>query len=174
MTGCIREDECQMIYVVSGPPGVGKSTVSAALAESLPRSALIRGDDVHHMIVGGHRAPWEDEEQSKLTCYNIASLTSNFTASGFDVIIDYVAFPEDVQWLRAQTSHEVQYTVLMAEQKTLMERDAVRADSMGERCLAVLEEFLTLDPQPEQVLFTDSMSVEEVVRQIKVTHVRSE
>ena len=49
------------VYIISGPPGVGKSTVSKELAYSFDKSAVIEGDLIYLMIKGGIVAPWEDE-----------------------------------------------------------------------------------------------------------------
>ena len=48
------------IYLITGPAGVGKSTISKLLAEKLERSVLIEGDDVYHFVVGGYVAPWKN------------------------------------------------------------------------------------------------------------------
>ena len=48
------------LYVITGPAGVGKSTISLKLAESLEKSALIEGDDIYNQVVGGHVSPWKE------------------------------------------------------------------------------------------------------------------
>lgn len=41
------------LYIISGPAGVGKSTTSKLLVQTLDRSAYISGDDVSHYPVKG-------------------------------------------------------------------------------------------------------------------------
>ncbi|WP_245629952.1 (d)CMP kinase [Domibacillus robiginosus] len=41
------------IFILSGPAGAGKSTVSRKLAEALRKSTYIEGDTINHMIVRG-------------------------------------------------------------------------------------------------------------------------
>ncbi len=41
------------LYVITGPAGVGKSTISRKIAEASYKSALIEGDDLYAQIVGG-------------------------------------------------------------------------------------------------------------------------
>ena len=40
-----------MLYIITGPAGVGKSTVSKMLAETKVKSALIEGDDIYHQVI---------------------------------------------------------------------------------------------------------------------------
>ncbi|MCP3028460.1 AAA family ATPase [Halobacillus sp. A5] len=136
------------IYLISGPAGAGKSTTSRRLAETFDHSAYIQGDTINHMIVGGYRPPWEDEDLLSLTWKNIADLSINFLLSGKAVIIDYVAFPHEAAELAEQLKARVQgvevnYVVLWVEKEELLRRDALRVEEsqMGERCLELLHEF---------------------------------
>jgi len=36
------------LYIITGPSGVGKSTISKRIAESTNKSALIEGDEIYH------------------------------------------------------------------------------------------------------------------------------
>ena len=42
------------LYVITGPAGVGKSTVSKRLAQNLSKSALIEGDESYHQVQKNH------------------------------------------------------------------------------------------------------------------------
>ncbi|TFD99895.1 AAA family ATPase [Jeotgalibacillus sp. R-1-5s-1] len=132
------------VYVITGPAGVGKSTVSNALAKQLKNSAYISGDLLHHMHINGRKAPW-DEQETMLTWQHILALTQNFLRAGCDVVIDYIAFPNEVAWLNEKLNRSavLHYTVLWTDPKTLVERDQLRIPDhqMGERSLELLNEF---------------------------------
>ncbi|WP_059172202.1 AAA family ATPase [Bacillus sp. FJAT-27445] len=137
------------IYIVSGPAGVGKSTTARMLAEQFNHSAYIEGDTVNHMVIGGYIPPWESEELQLLVWENLADLSINFVQAGKDVVIDYVAFPEDVRRFSEKVYKEVEnveihYVVLWAERDELLRRDSLRekADQMGARCLELVDEFV--------------------------------
>ncbi len=136
------------IYIISGPAGVGKSTTSNKLAKQFHHSAYIKGDLIHHMVVGGYVPPWESEESLTLTWENIAELSINFVQARKHVIIDYVAFPEEVEtFSRKLCSHvkdvEIKYVVLWVDRAELIRRDALREKEhqMGARCLELAEMF---------------------------------
>ncbi|MFJ8064636.1 AAA family ATPase [Psychrobacillus sp. NPDC096426] len=136
------------IYIISGPAGVGKSTTSKGLAEQFDHSAYIEGDSISHMVVGGYLPPWKSEETLLLVWENIADLSINFVRANKNVIIDYVAFPEEVekfsQKIYAQEKNvEIIYVVLWVDSDELLRRDALRIKEhqMGVRCLELVDEF---------------------------------
>lgn len=156
------------IYVVSGPPSSGKSTVSERLAGILSPCALISGDLVHHMIFSGRRPPWVDESQAKLSWRNISCLAKNFLGGGYHVVVDYVCYPHEAEWLVGELEPlgaRVKYVVLMARSETLMRRDTGRVNRMGSRVLEVYEELLS-SVDGNHILNTDELSVEQVVNTI--------
>ncbi|KIL53546.1 hypothetical protein KP77_05220 [Jeotgalibacillus alimentarius] len=138
----------QRIYIISGPAGVGKSTTSKMLAESFEHSAYIEGDVINHMVVGGYLPPWESEASLELVWKNIADLSINFIEAGKNVVIDYVAFPEEVELFSQRVSSqmpdlEIMYVVLWADRDELLKRDAerIKDHQMGGRCLELVQEF---------------------------------
>ncbi|SES44880.1 AAA family ATPase [Psychrobacillus sp. OK032] len=136
------------IYIISGPAGVGKSTTAKGLAEQFDHSAYIEGDLINHMVVGGYLPPWKSRDSLLLVWENIADLTINFVKVNKNVIIDYVAFPEEVEKLSQKIYAEVQnveiiYVILWVDSDELLRRDALRIkeNQMGVRCLELMNEF---------------------------------
>lgn len=134
------------VYIISGPAGVGKSTTSKRLVQELDKSAYISGDDVSHIPVNGRGKPWLDKDTLDLTWKNILSLTKNLLDYGYNIVIDYVAFPKEVKWLSKELYNReirIVYVVLLVDKETIIFRDGLRLEEeqMGQRSLILLEEF---------------------------------
>jgi len=128
------------IYIISGPTGVGKSTTSIRLAKQFDHSAYIEGDLINHMVIGGYLPPWESEELEALVWENIADLSINFLQANKHVIIDYVAFPKDLEMFSKRIHSELKnveiiYVVLWTNPTELLRRDSLRSKEhqMGPR-----------------------------------------
>ncbi|WP_326633092.1 hypothetical protein OIE67_47780 [Nonomuraea fuscirosea] len=76
--------------VLTGAPAVGKSTVGRLVATERPLAAFIDVDDIRHLVVSGHAAPWEGAEglcQRRLGVRNGCAVAGNLLADGIDVVI---------------------------------------------------------------------------------------
>lgn len=49
------------LFFITGPCGVGKSTIAKMIASNMKSSALIEGDSIYHRVIGGNVKPWEDD-----------------------------------------------------------------------------------------------------------------
>jgi predicted kinase len=82
------------VVVLTGPPGVGKSTIGQELARQEPRCAHVEADILHQMIISGAQWPStgtpESERQLDLRTHNTAMVAANFARAGFWVVIDEV------------------------------------------------------------------------------------
>ena len=81
------------IYLIIGPPAVGKSTTSRALAGRFPRSIHIPVDDLRNMVVNGLALPaaeWGDElsRQVALARNAVIAMALAYRQAGFTVVID--------------------------------------------------------------------------------------
>ncbi len=91
--------------VLTGGPAVGKSTCARALAEALPRAAVIDADDVRQLVVTGAAAPWQGPEgraQHALGARNAAMLARSLHAAGFAVVVADVITPATAEVYRAE------------------------------------------------------------------------
>ncbi len=78
------------VLVLTGPPAVGKTTVGRLVAAARARCAMVDIDDVRHLIVSGHAAPWDGAEglvQQDLGVRNGCTLAANFAARGVDAVL---------------------------------------------------------------------------------------
>jgi hypothetical protein len=79
--------------VLTGGPAAGKSTTGRLVAELRDRCAFIDADDIRHLVVSGHLAPWEDSggRQQMLGVENVCALVQNFALRGIEsVVADFV------------------------------------------------------------------------------------
>lgn len=163
--------EC--VYIISGPPGVGKSTVSKELAASFDKSAVIEGDMIYLMVKSGLVAPWEDDGYyMDLFWDNIISLTKNFVDRGITVVIEYVIFEEQLKkiadFLKARQIN-LKYCVLLAEEQTLRDRDLSREEikRTGDLSIISRREFLSKNIHQNHLLYTDYLDSKEIAKLIK-------
>lgn len=91
------------IWLVSGVPGSGKTTVAAALAKRYPKSAHLPMDDLRQLVVSGLSSPlnWNEETslQFAIARRNAGRLAADYAASGFTVVIDDVIHEQDLAQL---------------------------------------------------------------------------
>ncbi len=78
------------VLVLTGAPAVGKTTVGRLVAAARPRCAMVDLDDVRHLIVSGHAAPWDGPEgraQQDLGVRNGCTLAANFATHEVDAVL---------------------------------------------------------------------------------------
>jgi predicted kinase len=86
----LREAGAVLPLLLTGPPAAGKSATAAALATSRLRGAVIEVDDIRHLVVAGHAAPWEGAEgqlQQRVGVENTCDIARRLHAVGIDVVI---------------------------------------------------------------------------------------
>lgn len=81
------------IFLVVGPPAVGKSSTSRALAARFPKSVHIPVDDFRNMVVSGIKLPgaeWNEElaQQVALARSSAVHMAFLYQQSGFAVVMD--------------------------------------------------------------------------------------
>ena len=134
----------QTLYIITGPAGVGKSTISQILAKRSKKSALIEGDDIYHQVVGGYAQAWKPENHLKTfwkICINTIKI---YLEDGFDVVFNYIITPENIELLKSSIkNYNIKVIVLLTDESTLISRDKQRPlnRQMNERCLTLLNNF---------------------------------
>jgi chloramphenicol 3-O-phosphotransferase len=85
------------IFIITGPPAVGKSTVSRALLDRFDFGFHIPVDDLREWVTSGisHPVGWTDEtsRQFKLAESAAADLAIRYQDAGFAVAIDHCQGP---------------------------------------------------------------------------------
>jgi len=173
----------QPIFMVVGPPAVGKSTTSRALAARFPRSIHIPVDNLRDMVVSGLELPgldWTDEliRQFTLARAAAARMALDYRAAGFAVVIDDVwehyHYAEDYQPLFSQP--QVHRVVLYPDQPEAHRRNLQRSGDTPARAYIdigirqVYEQITPVITQLAQVgwlvMDTTALNVEETVTAI--------
>lgn len=131
------------IYLVSGIPGAGKTTVSRLLAQRFARGVHIESDLLQEMIVTGGVWPdgqpsgtstvWGDEaegqRQLRLRCRNACLVADSFFEAGFTPIVDDVIIGGRLQHFRDDLhSGPLLFVLLTPDLDIVHERDATRPD----------------------------------------------
>jgi predicted kinase len=133
-----------LAFLVTGVPGVGKTTVSRELAQRFPRAAHIAADVLGAMVLSGHvppRAPsgehalpgteegGEGDRQLLLRARNASRLCDSFFRAGFTPIVD------DVVVRKLQLDHYLRHVrarplvpvILTAPREIVIAREPQRA-----------------------------------------------
>lgn len=157
------------LYIITGPAGVGKSTVSKMVASSLEKSVLIEGDDVYNQFVGGRIPPWKDGAPLDLFWNNCTGLIENYLSNGYDVVFNYIIMRKNFELLKKKfKNYEVKFIVLLVDEKTVIERDKQRPldCQMGERSLVLLHGFINENYDKNYILDSSDLSINDTVDKI--------
>lgn len=155
------------VVLLSGPCGVGKSTITKALADKLDQTMLIEGDLLFHMI-SDHTINWE--QKLAITWRNILSVTNNALQTNLNVVIDYVV-EEELDWFISQLMKEnieVYYIVLIANEETIRNRIEKRGDiELLHRSSQLLQELSTKQANIPFLYDTTNKSITDVVQDLE-------
>jgi len=160
----------QKLYLITGPAGVGKSTISTSLAKSMPKSALIEGDEIYHFVKGGYISPWLEGNHLDIFWKNSISIIKNFINYGYDVVFNYIIKKDILDIIMSNFPDvEIIFVVLMVDEETIIKRDKERPIDwqMGERSLVLLKEFIDEDYDNRYILDTSKLSVDETIKIIE-------
>lgn len=157
------------IYFVTGPAGVGKSTVSLEIAKSLNKSVLLEGDDFYHQVVSGYVQVWKDGNHLGIFWKVCIDTINNYLNAGYDVVFNYIISKDKLEELKKVfKATKVKFICLLVSEETLKERDKLRPEDcqMKERCVILLNNFLNYGFEEKHILYTDNLSVEETAQNI--------
>ncbi len=120
--------------IVSGPPGSGKTTVSAALALSYERGVHLESDWFFRSIRSGFVAPWlpEAHGQNAAVMVAAADAAAAYADAGYTVVWDGIVGPWFLGLIARRLSAReisVQYLVLRPKRVTASHRVRDRGDT---------------------------------------------
>jgi predicted kinase len=128
------------LFVISGVPASGKSTVARLLASRLDRAVYVPGDTIRAMVISGRADMTTDAGDAQLNqlllrYQGALALAGVYLNAGFDVIVEDVIIGQVLrQFLGLVPVPEMHLVFLDPNTATLSERDANRTKTAyGER-----------------------------------------
>lgn len=162
------------IYLITGPAGSGKSSVTKALAKKFKRSAVIEVDTLRAMVKGGYVRPWPYNEevdlQLSLAAKNACDIAINFVKNDFTVFIDDVVGRKLLeQYSEFFKDKNFKAVLLMPSMESLLKRFDDRGDNkdLRERTTELHKRFLEKkDKLNWQIIDSTNQTLEETVEEI--------
>ena len=158
------------LYIITGPAGAGKSTISRKIAESKSKSVLIEGDDIYHQVVGGYVQAWKQGNHLDIFWKICIDMIDIYLSNGYTVVFNYIVNPENIKALQDKfKEYKIKFIILITDEETLLSRDNERPKDcqMGERCLTLLNDFKNKNYNKNNFLDTSNLSVNETLEEIE-------
>lgn len=158
------------LYIITGPAGAGKSTISRKIAESKIKSVLIEGDDIYHQVVGGYVQAWKQGNNLDIFWKICIDMIDIYLSNGYTVVFNYIVNPENIKALQDKfKEYKIKFIILITDEETLLSRDKERPKDcqMGERCLTLLNDFKNKNYNKNNFLDTSNLSVNETLEEIE-------
>ena len=158
------------LYILTGPAGVGKSTISKELAKINSKSVLIEGDDIYHQVVGGYVPAWKAGNHLDVfwdICFN---MFQTYMSYGYNVIFNYIVTPDIIDRIKSTFKDcKIKFVILIADEDTLLHRDSLRLEDcqMKERCITLLNNFKNKNYNRKNLLDTTNLSIDETINTIE-------
>ena len=158
-----------MLYLITGPAGIGKSTISSEIAKISNKSVLLEGDDFYHQVISSYKPAWVEGNHLDVFWKVVESTIKIYLDTGYDVIFNYIINEEKYKELKEKfKDYDAKFVVLLVDEETIVKRDQLREEEnrMNERCIILLNNFLNRDYPEDNKLFTTNQTVEESVNEI--------
>jgi len=158
-----------LVCILTGPPGVGKSSIAKELAGKFEKAGWIDVDFLRKMVVSGYAKPGDKTDeaalQATISVQNACTVAKNFAEKGFTVFIDdIVATPKRLDLYKKGLSPlNFKTFLLMADRKTVRKRDSQRpaGQVMGKRAMELYTIFSKIDNKKWKKIDTTGKTIKE-------------
>jgi predicted kinase len=163
------------VLIVTGPPGVGKTTVAGILAARSDRSVHLEADAFFRFIRSGFVEPWtpESHEQNRTVMGIVAEAALAYAADGYFTIVDGILIPgwflEPLRDALLDRGHPAECVVLRAPLEVCVSRVQRREGDPPIDAAAIEQiwrSFADLGEFEQSVLDVDGRDREEVAERI--------
>jgi tRNA uridine 5-carbamoylmethylation protein Kti12 len=116
------------VLIVTGPPGVGKTTVADILAAGSDLAVHLESDAFFRFIRAGYVEPWKPEShgQNQVLMRIVGEAAAGYAEAGYFTVIDEIVIPgwflEPLRDVLRGAGQEVAYAVLRAPLSVCIER----------------------------------------------------
>ena len=111
------------LYIITGPAGVGKSTISYEVGKRLKKSVVIEGDTIYNFFVGGRIKPWYKNAPLDLFWNNCIMLIKSYLETGYDVVFNYIISNKNLDRLKETfKDYEIIFRCLLVDEKTIIDQ----------------------------------------------------
>jgi gluconate kinase len=116
------------VLVLTGPPGVGKTSAAALLAARRERGVHLEADSFFRFISTGYIEPWKpgSDEQNRVVMEIVAKAATGYAEAGYATVVEGIVIPgwffEPLRDSIRAAGHAVAFAVLRAPLETCLAR----------------------------------------------------